>query len=190
MITNCGTLPPVQESFAATMADLRSRNGLSQNEAADLAGISRTLWRQMEDPERPFRPRRSNIVKVARLLAWELDEALPLAGHEEPPTELERAEMRRGPRDELNRILRKLNDEQIRRLTAFIRAMQNPNVLMPPEDDPEEDRSHPVRVHTVDRGIGEPSPRDVNVQYITEEDMAALDEDDKPAARTRDDPPG
>lgn len=139
------------------------RGGLSQNEAADLAGVSRTLWRQMEDPERAYRSRRRNVVKVARFLGWDLTEALRLAGHSEPPTELELAEMERGPRDDLDRMLRQLTEAQIRALAALVESILNPHALpRAVEDNGAENgsdtgasNSHGVHLQYVDPNTGD-----------------------------------
>lgn len=149
-ITHCGTLLPVQDGFAKTMTTLRKRAGYnSQNEAADLAGVSRTLWRNLEDPSHPHRPRRPTVVKVARLLRWDLEEAMRLAGHEDPPTAIELAEMNLGPRDDLDRMLRNLTDSQVRALVAFIEVMLNPDAPLRLTDDDDPENSNPGHVRPV-----------------------------------------
>lgn len=131
------------------------RGGLSQNEAADRAGVTRTLWRQMEDPERPYRPRRRSIVKVARFLGWDLQNALQLAGHPEPPTDAELAEMRRGPRDDLDQKLRLLNESQIRALDGIVEVMLNPNAPPRLDEDPGNEEPRPVFIQEVQPGSGD-----------------------------------
>lgn len=129
--TSCVKLARVvsQQNFAKAMTERRKRAGYdSQTEAADRAGVSRTLWRQMEDPERPYRPRRANVLKVARILRWDLEEALTLAGYDDPPTDGERAEMHHGTRDELDRVLARLPEHQLRVLLVVAKALLRPGV--------------------------------------------------------------
>lgn len=120
-----------QPEFAAELALHRQRSGYSQTQAATLAGISASLWRQMERPDREYKARRDSVLKAAATVGWNLDEALRLAGWEHPATEQERASLRLGPRDELLRLVSQLTEAQVRALLHAAWVMAHPDVPWP-----------------------------------------------------------
>lgn len=120
-----------QPEFAAELALHRQRSGYSQTQAATLAGISASLWRQMERPDREYKARRDSVLKAAATVGWNLDEALRLAGWEHPATEQERASLRLGPRDELLRLVSQLTEAQVSALLHVAWVMAHPDVPWP-----------------------------------------------------------
>lgn len=130
-----------------------------------LSGVGEATWRNIErggelrgGTIRPSTkpPQRLTVRRIAKLLEWPVTDAMRWAGYDdadvedEPDDDTDEGSYER-LREELDQLLQQLTDQQIRSLIAMIEAFTEPHGPSRFDDDPQ----HPVRVHTIERGIGE-----------------------------------
>lgn len=114
--------PENWQRFGEWMLERRQLLGLSQEKAADLAGIHRQQWYRIENGANT---KRSTIISIASALSVEPDVALSIAfGLSERPTP-DRSEITRLPEElaELNRIFLSLSSAQRKDILTMVRAL-------------------------------------------------------------------
>jgi DNA-binding XRE family transcriptional regulator len=114
---------------------------LSQRRAARLAGVSETAWRNVErgrelrggviDPS-PNQPQRTTVRKIAKLLGWNVRDAMRWAGYDDPGPDDEPAqEQPPDPRDEITEILPQLSAGRALALLYVARSMLDAEARIP-----------------------------------------------------------
>jgi transcriptional regulator with XRE-family HTH domain len=120
--------PNTQRSWdlGLPLREARQARGLTQTSAAERAGISRTVWQQLESGERsdgrPVRPKSSTVINVAAAVGMDPREALKLAGLDPSGNEPVRAGRPVTSVAEVRDLLARLREPQRRAIIDLVRA--------------------------------------------------------------------
>jgi len=140
--------------FADRLRRLRERAGLTQEQLAAKAGLSYQAIQSYETRSNPTKPKRLNVIKLARAVRWDPDEALELLGYE-LLDEDERAQPRDEQRDRLDEMWPYLTERQKTALTDLVASIAAQHPLPP--------KAVTNRGLKLKPGSGEiPGPRDNN----------------------------
>lgn len=104
----------------------RERVRLSQNKAAEAAGVSRTLWQQLEaggrSDRKPFNPKSDSVIRAARAVELNPREALELAGIDPGEYDASRAGRPTVTEAELRQLYSRLTRAQQQAVVDLLRA--------------------------------------------------------------------
>lgn len=159
-----------EQTFGQRIRDRREELELSQEKAAELAGLGVDTWRTTErgykarsgvDPATStHRPVRITVRKIAKALGWTPEQALTWAGYDEPITEpVAEPQPRQDPRAALLNLIPDLQQRHVQLLFELAQTMLDPDA----GNDPAVRYTH--RIVDTPREAGQtpiPSSRDGN----------------------------
>ncbi|WP_436493592.1 helix-turn-helix domain-containing protein [Actinokineospora sp. HUAS TT18] len=113
------------------LREARLARHLTQTAAAERAGISRTLWQQLETGSRPdgrpVNPKRDTLRAVAAAVDLTERETLEAAGHDPSDHDISRPGRPLASLAEARDLLSRLNDRQRQAVVDMIRAFHDPD---------------------------------------------------------------
>jgi transcriptional regulator with XRE-family HTH domain len=127
-VQQCATLRTMNRKpveFGQQVYERRTELGLSISKAARRAGLSDTGWGKIERAANVEGPERISILKIARVLGWDPDEALAKAG-EGPSTGPERSAAPINPKTERDRLWPSLTEPQKWAVIGLMATMVTP----------------------------------------------------------------